>query len=68
VENEVVLHLAKEESNSIQKINRRECKLIGNFMPGNCLMKHVLHRKKDGSLEVVGRKRRRRKQLEDDLN
>jgi len=40
VENEEVLHIAKEESKSLQKINRRKCNLIGHFLLENCLMKH----------------------------
>ena len=48
VENEGVLHIAKEESNSVHKINRRKCNLICHFLLENCLMKQDMHRKKDG--------------------
>jgi len=33
----------------------------------NCLLKHVIEGKIEGRIEVTGRRRRRRKQLSDDL-
>jgi hypothetical protein len=46
VRNEEVLHIAKEESNSVHKINIRKFKLIGHNLLGNCVIKHNIARKK----------------------
>jgi len=40
VGNDEVLHIVKEEINSVHKINRKKYKLVGNILFGNCLIKH----------------------------
>jgi len=40
VGNEELLHIVKEEINSVHKINRKKYKLVGNILLGNCLIKH----------------------------
>ena len=47
---EKVLHIAKEERNSIQTIKRRKCKFVGHVFLGHCLTKHDIACKRYGSL------------------
>jgi len=42
VGNEEVLCIVKEEINSVNKINRKEYKLVGNILLGNCLIKNEI--------------------------
>jgi len=53
VGNDEVLHIVKEESNSVHKINRKKYKLVGHSLLVNCLIKHDTALKKDGKLEVT---------------
>jgi len=62
VKNEI-LHGVKEERNILYTIKRRKADWIGHILPRNRFLKHVI----EGRLEAMGR-RRRRKQLQDDLN
>jgi len=62
--NEVILFRAKEEWNVLPTIKRRKANWIGHILGRNCLQTHVIK----GKTEVTGRRRRRRKQLLDDLN
>ena len=40
VGNEETLRIFREESNSVHKINRRKCNLIGHILLVNCLIEH----------------------------
>jgi hypothetical protein len=57
----------KEERNIVHTIKRRKANWIGHILRTNCLIKHVTEGKIEGSIEVTGRRGRRRKQLLDDL-
>jgi len=45
----------------------RTASWIGHILRRNCFLKHVIEEKIEGSIEVTGRRGRRRKQLLDDL-
>jgi hypothetical protein len=62
-----VLFRAREERNILHTIKRRKANWIGHILRRNCLLKHVIEGKKEGEIEVTGRRGRRRKQLLDDL-
>jgi tRNA pseudouridine-54 N-methylase len=62
------LHGVKEKSNILHTIKRRKAKFIGHTLRRNCLLKYVIEGKIEGIREVTGRRRKRRKQLLDDLN
>jgi hypothetical protein len=66
VRNEV-LHRVKEERNVLHTIKRRKTNWIGHILRRNCLLKHVIEGKVEGSIEMTGRRGGRRKQLLDDL-
>jgi hypothetical protein len=61
VRNEEVLHNVKEER------KRRKGNWIGHILSRSCLLKHVIEGKIEGSIEMMGRRGRRHKQLLDDL-
>jgi hypothetical protein len=67
VRTEEVLHRVKEERNILRKIKRRKANWIGHILCSNCLLKHAIEGKLEGRIEMTGRRRRRRKQLLDDL-
>jgi ribosomal 50S subunit-associated protein YjgA (DUF615 family) len=67
VRNEEVLHRVKEERNIVHTIKRRKANWIGHILRRNCLLDHVSEGNIEGRTEVVGRRRRRRKQLLDDI-
>jgi hypothetical protein len=67
VRNEV-LHRLKEERNILHTIKGRKANWIGHILHRNCLLKHVIEGKLEGRIEITGRRKRRRKQLLDDLN
>jgi hypothetical protein len=58
-----VLHRVKEKRNILQTIKRR----TGHMLHKNYLLKHVIEGEIGGWIEVTGRRRRRHKQLRDDL-
>jgi hypothetical protein len=64
VRNEEVLHWVKEERNILHTIKRRKADWIGHILHRNCLLKHVIKGKLEGSTRRRGR---RHKQLLDDL-
>jgi len=66
VRNEEVLRRVKLERNVLQTIQRRKAKWIGQIVRRNCLLKHVIEGKVERTV-VTGRRKRRRKQLLDDL-
>ena len=49
------------------RIKRRKASLIGHILRRNCLLKHIIKGNIEGGIEVVGRQRRRCKQLLYDL-
>jgi hypothetical protein len=61
VKNEKVLHTVKKEKNILHTVNRRKDNWIGHILRRNCLIKHVIEGKIEGRIEVMGRRRRRRK-------
>jgi hypothetical protein len=67
VRNEEVLHRVKEERNILQTIKRRKVNWIGHISRRNCILKHMIEGKLEGRIEMTGRRRRKRKQLLDDL-
>jgi hypothetical protein len=67
VRKEEVLHRVKEERNIVHTIKRRKANWIGHILHRNCLLKRVIEGKLEGRIEMTGRRRRRRKQLLDDL-
>jgi hypothetical protein len=62
-----VLHRVKEERNIVHTITRRKDNWIGHILRRNCLLKHIVERKIEGNVEVTGKRRRRCRQLLDDL-
>jgi hypothetical protein len=48
VRNEEVLHRGKEERNILHTIKRRNVNWIGDVLPRNCLIKHVIEGKIEG--------------------
>jgi hypothetical protein len=67
VRNEEVLHRDKAERNILHTIKRRKANWIGHILRRNCLLKHVIEGKLEGTIEMMGRRGRRCKQLLDDL-
>ena len=67
VRNEELLHRVKLERNVLQTIERRKADWIGHRWRRNCLLKHVIEGKVERRKAVIGRRKRRRKQLLDDL-
>jgi hypothetical protein len=61
--NEEVLHRVNEEGNILRTIKRRKANWIGHILRRNCLLKHII----EGRIEGTGRRGRRRKQLLDNL-
>jgi hypothetical protein len=66
VRNEV-LHRVKEDSNILHTIKRRKANWVSHILHRNCFLKHVNEGKLEGRIEMTGSRRRRRKQLLDDL-
>jgi hypothetical protein len=53
--NEEDLHRVKEEGNILHSIKRRKANWLGHIVRWNCLLKHVIHGKIEGEIEVTGR-------------
>jgi hypothetical protein len=60
---EAVLHRVKKERNILQTIRRRKANWIGHILRGNCLLSNII----EGKIVGTRRRRRRCKQLLDDL-
>jgi hypothetical protein len=60
-------HRVKGDSNILHTINRSMANWIGHILPRKCLITPVINGKIGERIEVLGRRRRRRKQLLDDL-
>jgi hypothetical protein len=67
VRNEDVLQRVKEEKYVLHTVNGRKANWIGHILHRNCLQKNVIEGKIGGIIEVTGRRKRRHKQLLDDL-
>jgi hypothetical protein len=64
---EKVLPIVEEERNILHTIKRKKANWIGHILRRNCLLKHVIEGKLEGTIEMTGRRGRRRKKLLDDL-
>jgi hypothetical protein len=62
VKNEKVLQRVKKESCILHTLYEWVDKWIGQIFRRNCLLKHVIGGKKEGRIEVTGRRERKRKQ------
>ena len=62
-----MLQRVKEERNILNTIKRRKTYWIGHILRSNCLLKQVIEGKIEGRIDVMLRRRRRRKQLRDIL-
>jgi hypothetical protein len=67
VRSEEVLGRVKEERNIVHTIKRRKANWIGRILRRNCLLKYLINGKMEESIEVMGRRGRRRKQVLDNL-
>jgi hypothetical protein len=63
VRNEEVLQRVTEEMYTIHTVKERKANCIGHILRRNCLLKQVI----EGKVEVTRRRRRRSKQVRDDL-
>jgi len=57
----------KEERNILQKIKRSKTKCTGDILRWKCVIKQVIEGNTEGTIEVTGRRRRRRKNILGDL-
>jgi hypothetical protein len=67
VKNDEVISTVKKEKDIRHKIKRRKANSAGHMLGGNCLLKHITEGKVEGRIEVMGRRRKRRKQPLDGL-
>ena len=67
VKNEKVLHRFKVERTYLNTMKRRKGKRIGHTLHRNCLLKWVNEGNIEEKLDVTLRRRRRRKQIMDNL-
>jgi hypothetical protein len=67
VRNEEILRTVKDEKYIVHTIKRRQAHWIGHILHRNCLIKHVIEGKIEGSTEVTRRRGRRRKQVLDNV-
>jgi hypothetical protein len=67
VGNEEVPQRAKQERNIPHIIKGRKANWMGHIFGTNCLLKHIIEVKKEGRMNVTGRRGRRRRNFLDDL-
>ena len=68
VRNEEVLLRVKEQRNNLHERSKRKANWIGHILRRNCLLQRVIEGKiKGGSIEVTGRRGRKRRKLLGDL-
>jgi len=67
VRNEEVLLRVKEQRNILHEIRKRKANCIGHILRRNCLLQRVIEGKIKGSIEVTGRRGRKRRKLLGDL-
>jgi hypothetical protein len=60
------LQRVKEKRNILHTVKGKKAKWIGHVLYRNCPLK-LIKRKLEGKIQVTGRRRRRRKQLLDDV-
>ena len=65
VRNEEVLLRVKEQRSILHEIRKRKANWIGHILRRNCNLQRVIEGKIQGGIEVTGRRRRRRKLLDD---
>jgi hypothetical protein len=63
-----LLHIVYVDRSVVHTVKRRKSNWFGHILRTNCLLKHVIEGKIRGSIDVMVRRGRRRKQLLDDLN
>ena len=61
------LIILSEVTNILHTIKRRKANCTGHIFCSNCLLNHVIDRKTEGKIEVMGRRGRRHKQLLHDI-
>jgi hypothetical protein len=57
----------KEQRNILHEISKRTANWIGHILHRKCLLQQVIEGKRNGGIEVTGRRGRRRRKLLDDL-
>ena len=71
VRNDEVLHTRRvqKDRNIVHRptVKLKKANWIGHNLRRNCLLKHVIEGRKEGTIEVARRRGRKRKQLLDDL-
>jgi hypothetical protein len=67
VGNKKVLLRVNEQRNILHEISKRKANWIGNVLGRNCLLQLVIEGNIKGTIEVTGRRGRRRRKLLDDL-
>jgi hypothetical protein len=67
VRNEEVLQIVKKEPNILHTITRRKANWSGHILRRNCHLKHIIEEQIEGRIEVTWRRRRRHRQLLDNL-
>jgi len=65
VRNEEVLLRANEQRNILHEISKWKANWIGHILRRNCLLQRVIEGKIKGGIQVTGRRRRRRKLVDD---
>jgi hypothetical protein len=65
VRNEEVLLRVKEQRNILHEISKQKANWIGHILCRNCLLQRVIEGKIKEGIEATGRRRRRRKLLDD---
>ena len=67
VRNEEVLLRVREQRNILHEIRKRKANWFGHILRRNCLLQRVIEGKIKGSIEVTGRRGRKRRKLLDGL-
>jgi len=67
VKNELVIQKVEEKRNIVHKTKQRNVNWIGHILRRNCLPIHVIQIIEELSVNVTGRRRRRRKEILNDL-
>jgi hypothetical protein len=65
VKHEEVLLRVKEQRNNLHEISKRKANWISHILRRNCLLRQIIEGNIKGGIEVTGRRRRRRKLLDE---